>query len=622
MQDVQTLDPPFLDVPFLDQSVITTRRPDGSILARSSFDLGPIPNSISDWLVHWAQAAPDRMFLVQRDASRQWRGVTFGQAFARVLCLAQGLLGRGLGPNRPILILSDNTIEHGLLALAAMHIGVPVSPVSPAYALVAKDLSKIRHVARTLTPGMVFVSSGTQYERALSVPELQAADVVCVSDPIAREGCVLFDDLGRAPAGTDVADAHARVGGATIAKFLFTSGSTGAPKAVITTQAMMCANQEMKAMVWPFLSRRPPVLVDWLPWNHVFGGSHNFNMMLRNGGTIYIDDGKPLPGHIERSIANLREISPTISFNVPKAYGLLVPHLQQDKALREAFFGELDLIFYAGATLPENLWNALEDMAAEVRGARIPMVSSWGMTETAPASLMVHAVASKTGVVGVPLPGLDLKLVPDQDKMEIRVRGPNITVGYWRNEESTAALFDEEGFLRTGDAGRFVDPAHPSKGIVFDGRTSENFKLISGTWVHVGALRLSLVDAMAPFVQDVVITGHDRDEVGALVFLAEHPICTELGIDHGALSMAELAQRDDLKAILLRRLEQFAKQATGSSNRITRIMLMPDHPSFDANEITDKGYINQRAALRSRADEITRLYTDGDPDIIMIASRD
>jgi feruloyl-CoA synthase len=419
---------------------------------------------------------------------------------------------------RPVVILSENSVAHGLLMLACLHVGIPVSCVSPAYSLLSKDFRKLRTIVSALAPGVIYVASRARFAPALAaIRDLHAATLVIGRDDSPGDGALCFDSLRPSGDGDTVERAFASVSPDTIAKFLFTSGSTDEPKGVITTQRMLCSNQEAIAKIWPFIDDRP-ILVDWLPWHHTFGGSHNFNMVLKNGGAMYIDGGRPVPGSFDETLANLRDVAPTAFFNVPRAYALLVPALQSDATLREHFFSRLKLMLYAAAALPQDLWEALEALSLEALGRRLPMVSAWGLTETAPMATSCHFQAERSGVVGLPIPGCELKLVPNADKLEARVRGPNVTPGYLKRPDLTAASFDEEGFFRTGDALRWVDPERFDRGLLFDGRIGEDFKLTTGTWVSVGALRVRAIAALAPIAHDVVVTGHDRDEVGLLIF--------------------------------------------------------------------------------------------------------
>ncbi len=572
------------DLRFAPAQVVSERRSDGTLLLRSPQRLAPYARAVGEWLVHWAAAAPERSFLAER-SGEGWRKLGYGEALEAARRIGQALLERGLGPERPVAILSDNGIDHALLALGAMHVGVPVTPISPAYSLMSKDFAKLRHIFELVRPGLVYAADPAKFGAAL--------------DALGAAAMPVAELLGSAPTRR-VDDAFAAVGPDTVAKILFTSGSTGVPKGVVNTQRMLCANQQMLAQAWPFLGERTPVVVDWLPWNHTFGGNHNFNMVLRNGGTLYIDGGKPLPGVVETTVRNLKEVAATMYFNVPRGYDLLLPYLERDAALRANFFRDLDVLFYAAAALPQNLWQRIEKLALEEKNGRLAMLSAWGSTETSPLATSVHFHMDRAGVIGLPVAGCELKLVPSAGKLEVRVRGANVTPGYYRRDDLTRAAFDDEGFYRIGDAVKLADPADPAKGIEFDGRIAEDFKLATGTWVHVGALRMRLIAAANPLIQDAVITGHDRDEIGALVFL--NPAA--------ASGLAPDALRERL-AQALRGLAQDA----GSSTHPVRLLVMEEPPSIDANEITDKGYMNQRAVLERRATLVEELYGDT-PEVI------
>jgi feruloyl-CoA synthase len=471
--------------------------------------------------------------------------------------------------------------------LAALHVGVPCAPVSPAYSLLSKDFAKLRYVFGLATPGLVYAKDEARFARAVAAAVSEGTEVIFGDR---------FAELEARKDDARVDEAHARSGPDTIAKFLFTSGSTGQPKAVINTQRMLCSNQQMLVQALPYLAEVPPVLVDWLPWHHTAGGNHNIGIVLYNGGTLYLDAGKPLPGLIETTVRNLREVGPTIYFNVPRGYEALLPHLRADEVLRKTFFGRLGLMQYAAAVLPQPVWKAYEELALETCGERILWITGYGATETAPFLMSTNRGAARAGTVGLPVDGVEMKLAPVNDKLEARFRGPNITPGYWRDPELTRAAFDEEGYYRTGDALRFLDPEDPAQGLEFDGRLSEDFKLTTGTWVSVGPLRARLAAAGAPYLQDSVITGHDRDEVGALVF-------PNLQACRGMAPEA-------LRASLQKALDALAAQATGSSNRIARALILEEPPSIDAGEVTDKGSINQRAVLRRRAHLVEQLYSE------------
>ncbi len=557
------------------------KRPDGSMLLRSPQKLGPYARCVTEWLVQWSDKVPARIFLAERKGDG-WKKLTYRETYGAVRRIAQALLDRGLGPAKPVAILSDNGIDHALLALGAMHVGIPAAPVSPAYSLMSKDFGKLKTIFDLVQPGLVFAADPGKFAPAL-------AAVGAKNTPL--------DELLEANPGSTQEREHARVNGDTVAKILFTSGSTGIPKGVVNTHRMLCANQQALAQAWPFVEDKPPVIVDWLPWNHTFGGNHNFNLVLRNGGTIYVDGGKPAPGLVETTARNLKEVAPTMYFNVPRGYDLLLPFLESDAGLRRNFFRDLDVLFYAAAALPQNLWERLVELSKKEKNTKLAMLSAWGSTETAPLATSVHFRMERAGVIGLPVAGCELKLVPSAGKLEVRVRGPNVTPGYHKRADLTGAAFDGEGFYRIGDAVRFADAADPAKGIVFDGRVAEDFKLSTGTWVHAGAVRLQLIAAGDPLIQDAVVTGHDRSELGALVFLT--PKAKELSPE---------AVRAWLSGAL--------KKLQGSSSmRPTRLLVMTEPPSIDANEITDKGYMNQRAVLERRAALVEQLYSGG-PEVI------
>ena len=606
---------PFASLDFAPAAVEVDRRADGALVLRSPQKLAPYARCLGEHLERWAREAPDRCFLAER-AGAVWRRLTFAEALAQARAIGAALLARGLSAERPAMVLSDNSIDHALLMLGAMHVGVPIAPVSPAYSLMSKDYAKVKAIAGLLRPGLVYAADGAKFAGVLQAVDFGGAEIVLGANAPIGLKATAFADLRQQP-GAEVDKAYAAVGPDTVAKFLFTSGSTGEPKGVINTQRMLCSNQQAVAQLWPFLAGEPPVIVDWLPWNHTFGANHNFNMMLANGGTLYIDDGKPVPGLIEKTVANLREVSPTIYFNVPRGFDALIPFLEQDAALRKNFFRDLQLIFYAAAALPQNLWEKLENLSIQERGKRTVMVSSWGATETAPMVTSVHYEIERAGVIGLPAPGTELKLVPNENKLELRVRGPNVTPGYWRRPDLTQAAFDEEGFYRIGDAGRFADPDDPARGIEFDGRIAEDFKLMSGVWVHVGAIRVKALAALAPLAQDIVVAGHDREEAGFLVF-ANPPGCRSLCPDLPAEVPLEQVLADArVTARLKEGMAMVKQEGGGSSTYATRALLMAEPPSIDANEITDKGYINQRAVLARRAALVERLYAEP-PDAAVI----
>src|SRR3954454_23030556 len=499
--------------PTLAPPRITAEDAPGGVILRSGMPLEPYEPSLGVLLRRWAHEAPDRVFLAER-AGEEWVELTWGEANRQAGSVAQALLDRGLGPERPVMILSGNSIHHALLTLGGFLAGVPVAPVSPAYSLMSRDYGKVRHIAQLVRPGLVYAADGEAFSGVLSAVDFGGAELV-----LSRGGgATPFGDLEDTRPTRAVDEALAGVGPRSVAKILFTSGSTALPKGVINTHRMLCANQQALAQIWPFTEVTPPVLVDWLPWNHTFGGNHNFNHVLKRGGTIYIDAGRPAPQLIGVTVRNLTEIAPTIYFNVPAGYGALLPFLEKDADLRARFFERLELIFYAAAALPQDLWTRLEAVAAAERGTPVMMTSSWGLTETSPLATAAHFPIDRAGVIGVPVPGVEIKLAPVDDKLEMRVKGPNVTPGYLGRDDLTRDAFDADGFYRTGDAGRLEDPDDPAKGLVFDGRVVEDFKLSTGTFVSVGTLRVAVLAAASPLLMDAVVCGHDRDHVGLLAW--------------------------------------------------------------------------------------------------------
>lgn len=595
-----------MDSKYQAHDVIREDRPDKSVILRARTPLGPVAERTTDWLDAWAEETPSAVFLAER-SGEGWREVSYSAARDRAKTLAAGLLSLGLGPDKPILIISGNSVDHGILALAAQYVGIPIVPLAEQYALIPPARTQIDFAASVVKPGMVFGEDGD------ALAEVLARDVFANVHRVVSHGgdktMITLADLERS--GGDSAQARSAVGPDTIAKILMTSGSTSAPKGVPTTHRMMCTNQTQIAQGLPFLTTRPPLIVDWLPWNHVFGGSHNFNMMLANGGALYIDAGKPVPHLIGKTLENLRLKTGTMTFNVPVGFAMVRDALKADEGLRRRYFEELDMLFYAGASLPQDVWTDLEDMARDVRGDMPLFTSSWGLTETAPAVLLQHQPTDRSGVIGVPLPGCEVKLIPDEEmRCEVRVRGPNVFNGYLNHVAASKDAFDEEGFFKTGDAMLFVDQSDANLGLKFDGRISEEFKLLTGTWVRAATLRLTVLEALRDLVSDVVVTGADRSDIGLFLIpsaaLSGAKDATNLD---GALRVASL------EGELANRLRPLGGS---SSTTIARAMILADPPSIAEGEITAKGNINFRKLLTRRADLLERLYTNDDPARIVI----
>lgn len=597
---------PFFDDPrrLAPRRAHREERPDGSFVLRSPQPLQPYARCVGDWLEHWAAATPQSVAVAEPASGGGWRRLHWAGLRQEVGAVAQALLDLRLPPGRPLVVLSDNSLEHFVLLLAAMHVGIPVCSVSSGYCrLAGSDFTRIQGIAAALQPAALYAHDAATYGAALRALDLGVPTILSHGHA-ELPGAIDFAALTRAVETDAVMQAQSALTPDTHARYLLTSGSTGQPKIVINTHRMLCANQQMLLQTLPFLAEEPPVLLDWLPWSHTFGANHNSNLVLARGGTLYIDDGRPLPGLIDRTLAHLREVQPTLYFNVPKGYEMMLPSLEADAGLAAHFFERLKMVFYAGAGMPLSTWQRLHAVASRVRAGPVWFTTSWGSTETAPAVTFAHWKLDRPGVIGLPMPAAELKFVPSGGKLEMRVRGPNVFPGYRGNPDATAAAFDEEGYYRIGDAGRLLDPSDPSSGVVFDGRVAEDFKLGSGTWVSVGTLRLRVVAALSPLVQDAVITGHDRSEIGLLVFLSEAGRRLDASV---------------LRERLRNGLQALRDEGAGSSQTPSRLLVLPDAPSLASGELTDKGYLNQRLALARRAADVERLHRHPiDPEVLTL----
>lgn len=587
----------------------------GVLHMRSLEPLAPLPQRLLDRLVHWARVRPEQTFIAAREAGGDWRRVSYGQMLDSVRAIAQGLLGYGLSADKPLALLSGNDIEHLQLALGAMYAGIPYCPVSPAYSLLSQDFAKLRHVCDLLQPGLVFVSDAGAYQRAIDAVLPPETPLICVRGQVPGRRQASFASLLAEPGGAEADAAFAATGPDSIAKFLFTSGSTKLPKAVITTQRMLCANQQMLLQTFPVFGEEPPVLVDWLPWNHTFGGSHNVGIVLYNGGSFYLDDGKPTAQGFAETLRNLKEISPTAYLTVPKGWEELVNALEQDAELRECFFKRMSLFFFAAAGLSQSVWDRLDRVAEQHCGERIRMMAGLGMTEAAPSCTFTTGPLSMAGYIGLPAPGCEVRLVPVDGKLEGRFRGPHIMPGYWRAAQQTAEVFDAQGFYCSGDALKLADPQDPQLGLMFDGRIAEDFKLSSGVFVSVGPLRNRAVLEGSPYVQDLVVAAPDRECLGALVFPRLYE-CRRLAALGAEASDAQVLASAPVRQWFGDWLQRLNREASGNASRLEWIALQVEPASIDRGEITDKGSINQRAVLQWRAEQVEDLYRGREPSIL------
>jgi feruloyl-CoA synthase len=611
--------PAFRKIDWIERDIAVERRDNGTIVLKSRIPLQPYAAHIPAYLAKWAKDAPDRIWLAQRvGPERQWRKVSYAEAKRTVDALTQGLINLELEPGRPITILSGNSIEHALMTQAAMQARHPAAPVSPAYSLMSQDHAKLKYLFGLIKPAAVMVQDGPTFERALKALDLDGVTVIHVARHCEGIKSIAFADLAATPVTSEVDESIAKISPGTIGKLLFTSGSTGMPKAVINTQEMMCANSAMMMQVRPREAGAiPPIVLDWMPWNHTMGGNAGFNPVLVDGGTLYIDDGRPLPGQFEESLRNLREISPTYYANVPAGYAALAAAMEKDDALCRSFFKNLALMAYGGARLPDDLYERMQALAVKTSGERIVFYTGWGSTETAPTSTGTYWDTERVGLIGLPFPGVELKMVPCASQYELRLRGINVTPGYFGQPELTQKMFDEEGFYCIGDAGVFVDSDDPVKGIIFAGRVVEDFKLTTGTFVHVGSLRTDAIAAATPVVHDALVAGQDRPFIGLLAWPNLHA-CRQL-VGNNDATYEDVVRHSEVIACFKRGLEAHNKSSgTSSSMRVARAMLMVEPPSIDGNELTDKGYINQRAGLDRRAALVERLYAERPSEDVIV----
>lgn len=604
---------PIREVRMGHMSARAERAPDGVVHVRSSEQLAAYPRSIVDAIAQWAEKTPDTVMVADRNGETgDWRRLSYAQVMEAIAPLGQALLDAGLTQDRPLIILSGNEIEHLLLGLAAIWVGVPYAPISPAYSLISTDFGKLRHIAGLLTPGMIYASDGEKFGPAIDAVFDETVPLVVKANPPANRTSRLFDDLAATPVTEAVAQAHDAITPDTIAKVLFTSGSTGMPKGVITTNRMMACNQEMIRTALAFLGDEPPVLLDWMPWNHVAGSSHNTGIAFYNGGSFYIDDGQPTPAKIGNTLRNLHDVQPTVYLTVPKGYEFLVAAFEEDHEVRRKFFSRMKLMQYAGASLSQHVFDGMDRAARAELGQRVMIITGYGSTETAPFAFTTTWPVQEAGHIGLPAAGMEIKLVPNGDKMELRLKGPNVTPGYWRDADKTREAFDEDGFYMIGDAVKPADENDMSKGFVFDGRVSEDFKLSTGTWVNFAGVRKAVIGACAPLIRDVVLTGADRNHLGALIFPDFEACARHAGLPAGT-DPERIAEHPAVRDKFAADLAALAARATGSSNHIARAHVMIAPPDIDKGEVTDKGSINQRAVLAARSDLVEALYAEPVP---------
>ena len=600
---------------FPPQEIDVETRDDGTLILRSPLKLEKSEVNVGNKFRKICEQFPENIWLAERDDGG-WRKLSYKNALQSINSISQYLIDKGLNQNKTIMILSGNSINHALLNVAGLCSGVPVAPISIAYSLMSSDYAKLKHCFELVNPGLIFVEDGVMFEKALQQLPLDNITVVCSINPVARYKMELFKDILTIVPGEKVEEVYNSVTSEYVAKYLFTSGSTGMPKGVINTQKMLCVNMQQAQQVRPH-ELGETIVLDWLPWNHTMGGNHSFNGVFWTGGTLYIDGGKPVPALFSTTVDNLKKISPTYYGSVPAGLALLLEHLKIDLTLRKTFFKNLMYIAYGGASLPEEVWYGIRDLAKKTTGSEIELLCGWGATETAPLATSTYFKIDKPGNIGLPVPGMEIKMVPVGNKMELRVKGPNVTPGYLKRDDLTEKAFDEEGFYLIGDAGRLVDPSDPSRGIDFDGRVVENFKLLTGTWVDVGSLRLAVVNSCAPLFQDGLVTGHDKNYLGFLAWPNMEACKKFIGQE---IETHEILEHPLLKEEIKKKIMVHNKNFPGSSTKIKKLILMSTPPSFDNNEITDKGYVNQSSALAARENLVNKLYDDSsnDEEVIVI----